>query len=447
MSINQGHARSMTQTSIRTVHAREILDSRGNPTLEAEVTLADGSFGRALVPSGASTGSREAVELRDGDASRYLGKGVRNAVANVNTVIASALQGLDAADQRGLDAKLIALDGTPNKSKLGANALLGVSLANAHAIAASRKLPLWQALSDLGPQRSALTLPVPMMNIINGGAHADNNVDMQEFMVLPLGLPSFAEALRAGVEIFHALKSVLKKRGLATAVGDEGGFAPDLKSNEEAIETILAAIDLTGYKIGAEIQLGLDVASSEFFKDGAYHLEGEGKVLSSEQLIEFYAGWCAKYPIITIEDGMAEGDWAGWKKLTDKLGKSVQLVGDDLFVTNTAIFKEGIDKHIANAILIKVNQIGTLSETLDAIAMAEAAKYAAVISHRSGETEDTTIADLAVATTATQIKTGSLCRSDRVAKYNQLLRIEEALGSAARYAGKDAFPNLPNFKG
>ena len=430
-------------TTIAKIHAREILDSRGNPTLEAEVTLADGSFGRAMVPSGASTGSREAVELRDGDKARYLGKGVRNAVANVNTVIAAALQGFDAENQRGLDEKLIALDGSPNKGKLGANALLGVSLANAHALAAAHRQPLWRHLAGSRPAR----LPVPMMNIINGGAHADNNVDMQEFMVLPVGLPNFAEALRAGVEIFHALKSVLKGRGLATAVGDEGGFAPDLKSNEEAIETILAAVDKAGYKIGSEIYLGLDVASSEFYKDGAYHLEGEGKVLTPEQLIEFYAGWCAKYPILTIEDGMAEGDWAGWKKLTDKLGKTVQLVGDDLFVTNTAIFKEGIDKHIANAILIKVNQIGTLTETLDAIAMADEAKYAAIISHRSGETEDTTIADLAVATTATQIKTGSLCRSDRVAKYNQLLRIEEALGSSARYAGKDAFPNLAHFKG
>jgi len=434
-------------TTIAKIHAREILDSRGNPTLEAEVTLADGSFGRAMVPSGASTGSREAVELRDGDKARYLGKGVRNAVANVNGPIAEALKGFNAEYQRIVDDRLIELDGSPNKGHLGANALLAVSLANAQAAAASKKEPLWQYLNR--PMSAQVTphLPVPMMNIINGGAHADNNVDMQEFMVLPVGLPNFAEALRAGVEIFHALKSVLKGRGLATAVGDEGGFAPDLKSNEEAIETILAAVDKAGYKIGSEIYLGLDVASSEFYKDGAYHLEGEGKVLTPEQLIEFYAGWCAKYPILTIEDGMAEGDWAGWKKLTDKLGKTVQLVGDDLFVTNTAIFKEGIDKHIANAILIKVNQIGTLTETLDAIAMADAAKYAAIISHRSGETEDTTIADLAVATTATQIKTGSLCRSDRVAKYNQLLRIEEALGSSARYAGKDAFPNLAHFKG
>ena len=427
---------------ISKIHAREILDSRGNPTLEAEVTLADGSFGRAMVPSGASTGSREAVELRDGDKARYLGKGVKNAVANVNTTIANALKGFDALDQRGLDEKLIALDGSPNKGKLGANALLGVSMANAHAVAASKKMPLWKHLAgDRAPQ-----LPVPMMNIVNGGAHADNNVDMQEFMVLPVGLPNFAEALRAGTEIFHALKSVLKGRGLSTSVGDEGGFAPNLKSNEEAIETILEAVNKAGYGIGKDVWLGLDVASSEFYKDGAYHLEGEGKVLSPEQLIEFYANWCAKYPIITIEDGMAEGDWDGWTKLTEKLGKTVQLVGDDLFVTNTSIFKQGIDKHIANAILIKVNQIGTLTETLDAIAMAEAANYASIISHRSGETEDTTIADLSVATAATQIKTGSLCRSDRVAKYNQLLRIEEALGAQARYAGGQAFPNLPAFK-
>ena len=430
-------------TQITNIHAREILDSRGNPTLEAEVTLADGSIGRAAVPSGASTGSREAVELRDGDKSRYLGKGVKNAVANVNTTIATALKGFDAVDQKGLDAMLIALDGTPNKGKLGANALLGVSLANAHAVAASKKLSLWKYLA--GSREPVL--PVPMMNIINGGAHADNNVDMQEFMVLPVGLPTFSEALRAGVEIFHALKSVLKTRGLNTAVGDEGGFAPDLKSNEQAIETILEAIAKTGYTAGKDVYLGLDVASSEFFKDGAYHLEGEGKVLTPAQLIEFYADWVAKYPIITIEDGMAEGDWDGWKALTDRLGRKVQLVGDDLFVTNPAIFREGIEKHIANAILIKVNQIGTLSETLEAIAMADQANYAAIISHRSGETEDTTIADIAVATTATQIKTGSLCRSDRVAKYNQLLRIEGSLGASARYAGRNAFPNLPGLVG
>jgi enolase len=433
-------------THITKIQAREILDSRGNPTLEAEVTLADRSVGRAAVPSGASTGSREAVELRDGDKARYLGKGVKKAVANVNGAIAQALTGFDAADQSGLDIKLVALDGTPNKARLGANALLGVSLANAHAIAASHKLPLWQHLAQLGP-RAALTLPVPMMNIVNGGAHADNNVDMQEFMVLPVGLPNFAEALRAGVEIFHSLKSVLKARGLSTAVGDEGGFAPDLKSNEQAIETILEAIGKTGYKAGTDVYLGLDVASSEFYKNGVYDLEGEGKKFTSAQLIDFYADWCAKYPIITIEDGMAEGDWDGWKALTDRLGKKIQLVGDDLFVTNPVIFREGIDKGIANAILIKVNQIGTLSETLEAIAMAETARYAAVISHRSGETEDTTIADIAVATTATQIKTGSLCRSDRVAKYNQLLRIEEALGSAAKYAGRSAFPNVPGLVG
>ena len=429
-------------STISKIHAREILDSRGNPTLEAEITLADGSFGRAAVPSGASTGSREAVELRDGDKARYLGKGVQNAVANVNTTIAAALKGFDANDQRGLDAKLIALDGTSNKGRLGANALLGVSMANAHAVAASRKLPLWQHLAG----DRAARLPVPMMNIINGGAHADNNVDMQEFMILPAGLPSFSEALRAGTEVFHALKSVLKGRGLNTAVGDEGGFAPNLKSNEEAVETILEAVTKAGYAIGKDIWLGLDVASSEFHRDGAYHLEGEGKVLGSAEFSEFLAGWCAKYPIITIEDGMAEGDWDGWKLLTERVGKTVQLVGDDLFVTNTAILKEGIDKHIANAILIKVNQIGTLTETLDAIAMAAAANYASIISHRSGETEDTTIADLSVATTANQIKTGSLCRSDRVAKYNKLLRIEEALGAQARYAGLDAFPNLPGFR-
>jgi len=431
----------MTQSTITSIHAREILDSRGNPTLEAEVTLADGSVGRAAVPSGASTGSREAVELRDGDKTRYLGKGVTKAVANVNGAIAKALNGFDAADQAGLDRVLIDLDGTPNKGKLGANALLGVSLANAHAVAAARGEPLWQHLAGNRPAR----LPVPMMNIINGGAHADNNVDLQEFMVLPIGLPNFSEALRAGVEIFHALKSVLKSHGLATAVGDEGGFAPDLKSNEEAIETILEAISKAGYGAGSDVWLGLDAASSEFFENGKYNLKGEGKRLSSEQLVEFYAGWRAKYPIVTIEDGMAEGDWDGWKLLTDRLGKTTQLVGDDVFVTNPAIFREGIAKGIGNAILIKVNQIGTLTETLEAIAMADAANYAAVISHRSGETEDTTIADLSVATTATQIKTGSLCRSDRVAKYNQLLRIEEQLGGAARYAGTEAFPNLPNF--
>jgi enolase len=425
-------------TKIAKVHAREILDSRGNPTLEAEVTLDDGSFGRAMVPSGASTGTKEAVELRDGDKTRYLGKGVRKAVANVNTTIADALKGFDAADQKGLDARLINLDGTDNKGRLGANALLGVSMANAHAVAMSRKMPLWKHLAG---DRAAV-LPVPMMNIINGGAHADNNVDVQEFMVLPVGFPSFAEALRAGTEIFHALKSVLKGRGLGTAVGDEGGFAPDLRSNEEALEVIVEAVGKAGYTAGDDVLLGLDVASSEFFENGKYNLMGEGKRLAPEQMVDFLAKWCEQYPIVTIEDGMAEHDWDGWKLLTERLGNKVQLVGDDLFVTNPKIFKEGIDRHIANAILIKVNQIGTLTETLDAIAMADANRYAAIISHRSGETEDCTIADIAVATTATQIKTGSLCRSDRVAKYNQLLRIEEMLGAQARYAGRDAFVSL-----
>ena len=394
-------------TIISKVHAREILDSRGNPTLEAEVTLASGHMGRAAVPSGASTGTKEAVELRDGDKSRYLGKGVRKAVANVNTTIAESLKGFDGADQEGLDRKLINLDRTENKGRLGANALL-----------------------------------VPMMNIINGGAHADNNVDMQEFMVLPVGFDSFSEALRAGTEVFHALKAVLKAKGLGTAVGDEGGFAPDLRSNEEAIEVILEAIGKAGHRAGEDILLGLDVASSEFFDNGKYNLVGEGKRLSPEQFVDFLAGWSAQYPIITIEDGMAENDWDGWKLLTERLSGKVQLVGDDLFVTNPKIFRDGIDQGVANAILIKVNQIGTLTETLEAIAMADAANYAAVVSHRSGETEDTTIADIAVATTATQIKTGSLCRSDRVAKYNQLLRIEEALGDQARYAGNNAFVSL-----
>jgi enolase len=425
-------------TSITNIHAREILDSRGNPTLEAEVTLDSGHMGRALVPSGASTGSREAVELRDGDKTRYGGKGVTRAVANVNGTIADALLGFDAADQSGLDAKLIALDGSDNKGRLGANALLGVSLANAHAMAAANGVPLWKLLAgDRTP-----TLPVPMMNIINGGAHADNNVDLQEFMILPVGLPSFSEALRAGAEIFHALKSVLKGRGLSTSVGDEGGFAPDLRSNEEALETILEAIGKAGYSAGEDVMLGLDAAASEFHENGKYNLVGEGKRLTSEQFVDFLAGWSRQYPIISIEDGMAEQDRDGWKLLTQKLSASVQLVGDDNFVTNPKIFRAGIADGIANAILIKLNQIGTLSETLETIAMADAAHYAAVISHRSGETEDTTIADVAVATTATQIKTGSLCRSDRVAKYNQLLRIEEALGRDARYLGRDAFISL-----
>jgi enolase len=425
-------------TKIAKIHAREILDSRGNPTLEAEVTLADGSFGRAAVPSGASTGAKEAVELRDGDRTRYLGKGVRNAVENVNTPIARALAGFDAANQAGLDRRLVDLDGTENKGRLGANALLGVSMAAAHAVAASRRQPLWQYLAD----GRDVSLPVPMMNIINGGAHADNNVDLQEFMVLPVGFDSFSEALRAGTEIFHALKSVLKGRGLGTAVGDEGGFAPDLRSNEEALETILEAIGKAGHAAGEDVLLGLDVASSEFHENGKYNLAGEGKRLTAGQFVDFLAGWCDQYPIVSIEDGMAEDDWDGWKLLTERLGDKVQLVGDDLFVTNPKVFRQGIDRGVANAILVKVNQIGTLTETLEAIAMADANRYAAIISHRSGETEDTTIADIAVATTATQIKTGSLCRSDRVAKYNQLLRIEQQLGSGARYAGRDAFVSL-----
>ena len=427
-------------TSITQIHAREILDSRGNPTLEAEVTLADGAFGRAAVPSGASTGTKEAVELRDGDKTRYLGKGVKDAVANVNGTIATSLAGFDAADQQGLDRRLVDLDGTANKGRLGANALLGVSMAAAHAVAASRRQPLWQYLSTIS--ESDVSLPVPMMNIINGGAHADNNVDFQEFMVLPVGFASFSEALRAGTEIFHSLKSVLKGHGLSTAVGDEGGFAPDFRSNVEALDTILEAIGRAGYTAGDDVLLGLDVASSEFFDNGKYHLVGENKRLSSEQFVDFLADWAAQYPIITIEDGLAEDDWAGWKLLTERIGGQVQLVGDDLFVTNPKILKQGIESATANAILIKVNQIGTLTETLEAIAMAHHAGYAAIVSHRSGETEDTTIADIAVATTATQIKTGSLCRSDRVAKYNQLLRIEEALGASARYAGRDAFVSI-----
>ncbi|MBW7931678.1 MAG: phosphopyruvate hydratase [Gammaproteobacteria bacterium] len=422
---------------ISNVIGREIIDSRGNPTVEADVELASGAVGRAAVPSGASTGSREAVELRDGDAQRYLGRGVLRAVANVNGEIRAAVSGMDAGDQTAVDARLRELDGTDNKSRLGANALLAVSLASAQAAAREQGRPLFRTLGD-----SPYVMPVPMMNIINGGAHADNNVDMQEFMILPVGFDSFSEALRAGTEIFHELKSVLKGRGLSTAVGDEGGFAPDLVSNVEAIEVILEAVGEAGFRAGDDVLLGLDVASSEFFDAGKYILTGEGKRLSSEQFVDFLADWARQYPIVTIEDGMAENDWDGWKLLTERLGGSVQLVGDDLFVTNPKIFREGIDKGIGNAILIKVNQIGTLTETLEAIAMADASRYAAIVSHRSGETCDTTIADIAVATTATQIKTGSLCRSDRVAKYNQLLRIEEALGAEARYVGRDAFISL-----
>jgi enolase len=416
------------------VRAREVLDSRGNPTVEADVITADGAIGRAIVPSGASTGSREALELRDGDKSRYNGKGVLTAVANIRSELREAIIGLDVADQTAIDRCMIELDGTENKARLGANALLGVSLAVAHAAAQEKALPLYQSLAG-GPYR----LPVPMMNIINGGEHADNSVDFQEFMILPVGAGSIREAVRYGAEVFHALKSVLHARGLATAVGDEGGFAPDLASNEAAIEAILEAIHKTGFKLGTDIYLGLDVAASEFYKDGQYVLKGEGRTLSSDGLIDLLADWVAKYPILSIEDALAEGDWDGWKRLTERLGDKVQIVGDDLFVTNTRILQEGIDKGIANSILIKVNQIGTLTETLEAIAMAHKAGYTTVISHRSGETEDSTIADLAVATGAGQIKTGSLSRSDRVAKYNQLMRIEDQLADEAVYAGRDAF--------
>jgi len=425
-------------TRIKSVHARQILDSRGNPTLEAEVTLESGAFGRAAVPSGASTGAREAIELRDKDPSKYGGKGVLQAVGNVNGEIAASLLGKDASFQGDLDQSLIQLDGTHNKSRLGANALLGVSLANAHAMADHHKQPLWSWLSN----GAATELPVPMMNIINGGAHADNSVDIQEFMILPVGVSSFSEALRCGTEVFHALKSVISGRGLSTAVGDEGGFAPDLPSNEAAIEAVLEAIDLAGYAVGKEVYLGVDVAASEFYRDGRYHFESENRSFSSLEFSEYLDGWLAQYPIISIEDGLAENDWDGWAIHSRLSADKCQLVGDDLYVTNTEIFAKGIEMNIANSILIKLNQIGTLTETINAIDMAAAAGYSAVVSHRSGETEDTTIADLAVASSATQIKTGSLCRSDRVAKYNQLLRIEEALGSKARYAGYGAFKHL-----
>jgi enolase len=417
---------------------REILDSRGNPTVEAEVTLESGITGRATAPSGASTGEREAIELRDGDKSRYLGKGVLQAVNNVNTELAELVKGRDCFDQETIDKAMIDLDGTENKGRLGANSLLAVSLANAQAAAIQSGKPLYQYLGG----DSATTLPVPMMNIINGGAHADNSVDLQEFMILPVGAPTFREALRYGTEIFHSLKSVLSEKGLNTAVGDEGGFAPDLSSNEEAIEVILTAIERAGYRAGEDIYLGLDVASSEFYKNGQYVLESEGKSFSAEQFADYLANWVDQYPIISIEDGMDESDWEGWAGLTNKLGQRVQLVGDDLFVTNTRILKRGIEENIANSILIKFNQIGTLTETIDAIHMAHKANYTTVISHRSGETEDVTIADLAVATEAGQIKTGSLSRSDRVAKYNQLLRIEEQLGDRAVYPGKSAFKTI-----
>ena len=416
------------------VRGREIIDSRGNPTVEADVVLDSGTVGRAAVPSGASTGSREAVELRDGDMKRFGGKGVLKAVGAVNGAIRAAVMGANAQDQAALDAKMIQLDGTDAKSRLGANAILAVSLAAAHAAATEQGLPLYRHLAGSGD----LTLPVPMMNIINGGAHADNSVDIQEFMILPVGAPSLSEAVRYGAEVFHTLKKVLHAKGLNTAVGDEGGFAPDLPSNEAAITTILEAIDKAGYRAGQDIYLGLDVASTEFFKDGVYELASEGRRFDSSEFADYLAGLAAKYPIVTIEDGMSEGDWDGWAILTRKLGTKVQLVGDDLFVTNTKIFAEGIARKIANAILIKPNQIGTLTETLAAIDMAFRAKYAAIVSHRSGETEDATIAHIAAATAATQIKTGSMSRSDRTAKYNQLLRIEGELGAKASYAGRRA---------
>jgi enolase 1/2/3 len=423
-------------TQIKDIHALEVLDSRGNPTVEAEVVLASGGRGRAAVPSGASTGAREAVELRDGDPARYSGKGVKRAVANVNGTIRSAVLGLDAADQSALDECLIKLDGSDNKARLGANALLAVSLASAKAAAAARGLPLYAHLVSA----ASYVMPVPMMNIVNGGAHADNNVDIQEFMIMPVGAPTFAESLRYGAEVFHALKAVLKKDGLSTAVGDEGGFAPNLASNEAALETIARAVDLAGFTLGREIYLALDVASSELYRDGQYYLQSERRHFDSEAFCAFLEDLIARYPIVSLEDGMAEDDWEGWQRLSDRMRDRVQLVGDDLFVTNTHIFAEGIKRRIANSILIKPNQIGTLTETLAAIEMAAAAAYSAVISHRSGETEDTTIADIAVATTATQIKTGSLCRSDRMAKYNQLLRIEDSLGDRASFAGAKALP-------
>jgi enolase len=419
---------------ITTIHAREVLDSRGNPTVEAEVTLSNGIQGRAIVPSGASTGSKEAIELRDQD-QRYIGKGVRQAVAAVNGEIASKLNGANAADQQSIDEALIALDGTENKARLGANAILAASLAVARAAANATSLPLYQYLGG----DAAVTLPIPMMNIINGGEHADNNIDIQEFMVLPVGFTSFSEALRCGVEIFHSLKSVLKKQGLNTAVGDEGGFAPNLPSNNAALEVILTAIEQAGYKAGSDVYLGLDVASSEFYRDGQYHLSAENKHLDSHGFADYLANLARQYPIISIEDGMAEEDWAGWTYLTQIVGQKIQLVGDDLFVTNPKILQQGIDAKVANAILIKLNQIGTLTETLQAIRLAQSAHYNTIISHRSGETEDTTIADLAVATNAGQIKTGSLCRTDRVAKYNQLLRIEDMLGKRAIYPGASLF--------
>ena len=428
-----------TIAKIVDIKGREVLDSRGNPTVEADVLLDNGIIGSACAPSGASTGSREALELRDGDKSRYLGKGVLKAVANINGPIRDLLKGTDPSDQKALDHAMIKLDGTENKGSLGANAILAVSLAAAKAAAQDQDLPLYAHIANLNGTPGVYSMPVPMMNIINGGEHADNNVDIQEFMVQPVGAKSFSEGLRMGTEIFHHLKAVLKARGLSTAVGDEGGFAPNLASNEDALKVISEAVANAGYTLGTDVTLALDCAASEFYEDGKYNLSGEGQVFTAEGFADYLKGLTERYPIISIEDGLDESDWAGWKILTDKIGEKTQLVGDDLFVTNTKILKEGIDKKIANSILIKFNQIGTLTETLEAIQMAKAAGYTAVISHRSGETEDSTIADLAVGTSAGQIKTGSLCRSDRVSKYNQLLRIEEQLNGKAKYNGRSEF--------
>jgi len=425
-------------SAIVDIIGREILDSRGNPTVECDVLLESGVMGRAAVPSGASTGSREAIELRDGDKGRYLGKGVLNAVENINTEISEAVMGLEASEQAFLDRTLIDLDGTENKARLGANATLAVSMAVAKAAAEEAGLPLYRYFGGSG----SMQMPVPMMNVINGGAHANNNLDLQELMIIPVGAPSFAEAVRYGAEVFHALKKIIHDAGMSTAVGDEGGFAPNVKSHAAAIELILQAIDKAGYEAGSQIAIGLDCAASEFYKDGKYHLEGEGLVLDARGFTDLLSTWCDKYPIVSIEDGMHEGDWDGWAHLTGALGRKVQLVGDDLFVTNTRILREGIAKGIANSILIKINQIGTLTETFAAIEMAKRAGYTAVVSHRSGETEDSTIADIAVGTNALQIKTGSMSRSDRIAKYNQLLRIEEDLGDVASYPGRGAFYNL-----
>ena len=425
-------------STIVDIIGREVIDSRGNPTVECDVLLESGTMGRAAVPSGASTGSREAIELRDGDKSRYLGKGVLRAVENINTEISEAIMGLDATEQAYVDKTLIELDGTDNKARLGANATLAVSMAVAKAAAEESGLPLYRYFGGSG----AMALPVPMMNVINGGAHANNNLDLQEFMIIPVGAPSFREAIRYGAEVFHALKKIIHDRGLSTAVGDEGGFAPSVANHEAAIQMILEAIDRAGYQAGSQIALGLDCAASEFFRDGRYVLSGEGLTLSAADFTNLLSTWCDKYPIVSIEDGMAENDWDGWRTLTDALGDRVQLVGDDLFVTNTRILREGIEAGIANSILIKINQIGTLTETFAAIELAKRNNYTAGVSHRSGETEDTTIADIAVATNALQIKTGSMSRSDRVAKYNQLLRIEEDLGDVAQYPGRSAFYNL-----